>query len=730
MLLAASSAWAINAQFPKALNGTYTLNINNEPDLTVAATAKSRTFTGFTANGTLGDAELMSFNSTFIPFNSTNANSKIFSMQVKTAAAGTAGNSTISTRFGFFNSTADATGTAVIDQNNGTGADGIGNATLFRANQAVSSVATEEGAQINGIITMLGTNSSLANAAGDDTQNGGNTLEPVRFIASAGTKVMAGISNSTLSAVSIANGISGGDNPIGTTFMMSYENGTVVDAIFDGSTWSYYCVGYDYGTELETFYGFGQVKLNSVPGSTLTNNAQARIVYYNDDTSLENDHTAKDYMYNATAIAAPEGTLKIVGDGAGGQYNLFDYAVINKERNLITGVVTSLVDSASNTNRPARAYAVMVKNAKSIDAADLTNRAYKMVYSGWGSNHGSNNATQGIMAASFDENLNVRGGLVYNSPDGRDLAGPATFNEVSVSLDGYAASVAETNDFKSLTQSNMTLTASNTAKLTGNFYGKFSAAKDYAVGIYQPADGNEEVSGFGIAFLVPDTAVVAPTAAAGKDYQSNGTIVTDTTNYTQRFVNNSTDYSGDDIRARWTSIPSSFVPVTPAVGFNSTISGVSEFGFSKSDGSFYQTFQIEITGLGGNVKALSLYKLMGDSTSSTKLAYASSIADGIRKDGYWWISDNANGGYRALDSDLEPTENYYVNYVLKDNGLYDAMAGDGAGQYLDPVVLGYEIEDSSSSSGCVFNPAAGFGLEWLLLMLAPLVAVVRSRFKK
>jgi len=458
----------------------------------------------------------------------------------------------------------------------------------------------------------------------------------------------------------------------------------------------------------------------------LTSKAQEKIVYYNDDTSLENDHTARDYMYNATPITAAEGTLKIVGDGAGGQYNLSDYAVINKERNLITGVVTSLVDTASNTNRPVRAYAVMVKNAKSIDAADLTNRSYKMVYSGWGSNHGSNNATQGIMAASFDGNLNMRGALVYNSPDGTDLLGAGTYQESSASLDGYVAAVAETNDFKSLTQSNMTLTASNTAKLTGNFYGKFSAAKDYAVGIYQPADSNEQMSGFGIAFLVPDTAVVAPTSNGGADYQSNNTIGTSVVN----FVNNSTDYSGDDLRARWTSIPSSFVPVTPAVGFNSTIRGVTAKAISTSDESFYQTFQIEVTGLGGNVKALSLYKLMGDSTSSTKLAYASSVADGVRKDGYWWISDNANGGYRAFDSDLEPTQSYFVNYVLKDNGLYDAMAGDGAGQYLDPVVLGYEIEDSSSSSGCVFNPAAGFGLEWLLLMLAPLVAVVRSRFKK
>jgi hypothetical protein len=86
-------------------------------------------------------------------------------------------------------------------------------------------------------------------------------------------------------------------------------------------------------------------------------------------------------------------------------------------------------------------------------------------------------------------------------------------------------------------------------------------------------------------------------------------------------------------------------------------------------------------------------------------------------------------------SQLSPTTTYTIYSVIKNNGNYDMRADDTTGvvRVYDPQVLGTittSSSSSSSSSGCVFNPAAGFGLEWLLLLLAPAIGIIRSRFKK
>jgi hypothetical protein len=75
---------------------------------------------------------------------------------------------------------------------------------------------------------------------------------------------------------------------------------------------------------------------------------------------------------------------------------------------------------------------------------------------------------------------------------------------------------------------------------------------------------------------------------------------------------------------------------------------------------------------------------------------------------------------------------YTLAMYILDNSDFDEDAIYG--QVTDPSTLvagsSATSSSSSSSSGCVFNPAAGFGLEWLLLLLAPAVAIIRSRFRK
>ncbi|NDV27187.1 hypothetical protein [Desulfovibrio sp. JC010] len=732
MLLAATSAWA-DVVFPKSLNGTYSIDAAQKTVNTDDWTANLRVFTGFTANASLGDADDGSFNSTFIPFNASHV--KIFSVTSEVIDGnGPGGNSSVSADFGFFNSTdeaAIANVIGVIHQNNGSADFQSENATSFNLNnRRMSAVTTEPGYKISGLTMMSNVNATLDAAA-----KVGETpfYFPVNFISTAGAKLMAGLGNATLAGGGATYDQSA--DVEGSTFMLSYQNGTVTNCVFDNTTWSYYVVGYDYGTEQETFYGVGQVKFNSAPTALdtapTTYNAQAKVVYYNDDRSEEADRTDKWYHYNATSPDAAAGLIEIDGDGAGGSFNLMQYGVLNKDRNMISGIVYNLVDGNALNARPVRAYAIMIKDSKSIATSDLQNRGYKMVYAGWGEDHGSKNATQGIMAMNFDSNLSIiDGGLVYNEAD--TATSGDEMQQRQVHLNGYSAAVASTGQFKSLTQSNMTITSSDGSSLAGNFYGRFATDKDYAVGIYEPAGTDGERSAFGLAVLIPDTALVSEAATAGSTYQTNGTAAFNNLLVAAGNVitPNSTDYTLSEIRERWTSVPSSFIPVTPAIGFNSTLGDMTANMLATNTNKLYMTFQFTIQGVSGKISTLALYKLMVDSANSHALTYASSADAAKGTNGAWWISDAPTTGYKGSNSELDAGTTYYVNYVIESQGTLDAKNDGSVGQFIDPVVLGSIAGSSSSSSGCVFNPAAGFGLEWLLLMVAPLVAVVRSRFKK
>ncbi|MBG0776659.1 MAG: hypothetical protein H0S85_09540 [Desulfovibrionaceae bacterium] len=67
------------------------------------------------------------------------------------------------------------------------------------------------------------------------------------------------------------------------------------------------------------------------------------------------------------------------------------------------------------------------------------------------------------------------------------------------------------------------------------------------------------------------------------------------------------------------------------------------------------------------------------------------------------------------------------------NRIFAGYALDSAGNNGVALFIGTPSssdDDDDDFLGCVFNPAASFGLEWLLLLLAPALAVLRSRFRK
>lgn len=153
-------------------------------------------------------------------------------------------------------------------------------------------------------------------------------------------------------------------------------------------------------------------------------------------------------------------------------------------------------------------------------------------------------------------------------------------------------------------------------------------------------------------------------------------------------------------------------PLTTKLTFNATI---------NVNGA-NAVFRFNSTALNGTASGFALYKLFNtNGTSRPYKAYATS-AD-TATDGAWWIT-YANNTYIPASTSLTKGTNYYINFCIKDNGDYDEDRT--LGSLRDPVILGLGGSGSSSLSGCMLNPEAGFGWEWGLVAGLPVLWRVRQ----
>ena len=134
-------------------------------------------------------------------------------------------------------------------------------------------------------------------------------------------------------------------------------------------------------------------------------------------------------------------------------------------------------------------------------------------------------------------------------------------------------------------------------------------------------------------------------------------------------------------------------------------------------------FRFNSTSLNGTVSDVRLVKCF--QTNGTSLAFGdyASVAD-PDTEGTWWLED-ARDNYISSGTTLTHGTNYFVNYVVKDNGKYDE--NPTLGEIKDPAALGVYFSDTGV--GCVLNPVAGFGLEWALLIGSVGLAFIRRRMK-
>lgn len=593
----------------------------------------------------------------------------------------------------FMNSTK---GIFVVETKNSDG--GAFNGTTSFSN------STHEGGKIDYAMASAGLtlNSAIGNVNGLVTVANGapgaeHPFNATQYFVPAGNyEVLFGLTNSSYNS-SIADNDPYQNFAVGRGLSMLsvFANGSFDGVSSDSDVWSYYAYGIN-AINAKPMFIIGQVKITADSG---VNNAQAKYYMYN---GSKVDNTSSWITYNATGIDAKNSMALVREDGL----TLLGNSTINADENLIVGR-TGAAGGISAVNRNPL-FVIMVKNGSVLTSDDIKGRAYRQVFAGSGYGEKSlGNATGGFLQYSISDAEKIDGDVALADPVKGDLISEDVDFEAA-SIDGYTVALADTTQF-GLTQSNMTISDTNDEEDFA-FYGVQNAEKTFAVGIAEYVSKDA----YAMSVLIPAGASTGPIGAAGAAYQSNSSLAFHTG------INlNSTGYTATSLKSTWSGLPSNFTPLSEVKGFNATFT-------EEQRGDLYYTFQFAFDGVGEKVSKLQLYKLFPTSDATVR-SYSYADAPALTTDGAWWISTAVGDGYISEESILAPAKTYYVNYVVKDNGKYDYKSASL--QIGDPVVLGTQPDSSSSSSGCVFNPAAGFGLEWLLLMLAPMVAVVRSRFK-
>ncbi|WP_027177393.1 beta-1,3-glucanase family protein [Maridesulfovibrio hydrothermalis] len=159
---------------------------------------------------------------------------------------------------------------------------------------------------------------------------------------------------------------------------------------------------------------------------------------------------------------------------------------------------------------------------------------------------------------------------------------------------------------------------------------------------------------------------------------------------------------------------------TYSLGDFNAFSSVCSFNATINTNGGHATFMMDSNEIPtGSPTTLRLMKLYSNGTSMEYADYAPTGP--IFSDGSWWLTDLA--GNHILPSDkITLGTHYYIHFVIKDNGLYDE---NGAlGQITDPVVLGI----STSGTGCVLNPNAGFSLELASLFILGMIGIVLRKY--
>ncbi|TIH18164.1 hypothetical protein D0S45_06300 [Marinifilum sp. JC120] len=154
---------------------------------------------------------------------------------------------------------------------------------------------------------------------------------------------------------------------------------------------------------------------------------------------------------------------------------------------------------------------------------------------------------------------------------------------------------------------------------------------------------------------------------------------------------------------------------------HSIISSVRAFNASINVNGGCATFKFNSTAIPTstilNLRLIKFYDSTGSSANYRTYAASGPEYD---VDGSWWLT-NSSGSHMAPTDTTTLGDNYYVYFVIRDNGNYDEDST--LGKITDPVGL-----SSVANTGCVLNPNADFSVEWIFMGIIAAVLMFRRKF--
>jgi hypothetical protein len=391
---------------------------------------------------------------------------------------------------------------------------------------------------------------------------------------------------------------------------------------------------------------------------------------------------------------------------------------------------------------------VGVKDGTIGSASDFKNRGLRIVTFGASTGpgaaaHTAGNATGQMMQMTLDSNAKMTEAkyTIFGNTKAFGAGTAHVDTSTTANLAEYSLSLGTCTvggvEFRELT-----VLDKDGDDVGADFFGVWNKEKTFAVGIWNNTynGGSHQ-----LAFIFPTAAQTSNFTVAPENSWKKVANYTDvwkefsiTTDY-----NGKVQYTAEKLRSDY-GLPDDFTPLTGVKYFNASAAGIdpedNDVGYGLGVVRFVGSY--DVAGLAGPVDELRLYKLINatdgdpiDNSQYSKKLFTQKF-EKTDENGSWWLEDPNSGNVIGSESDLNPSTTYRLCFVIQDGGSYDlARTHNGRVHILDPQVLGAAPaaaagDSSSSSTGCVFNPAAGFGLEWLLLLLAPAIGIVRSRFKK
>lgn len=418
-----------------------------------------------------------------------------------------------------------------------------------------------------------------------------------------------------------------------------------------------------------------------------------------------------------------------------GTYINVSYGYLSSDKNILTGVYATN-DTADNTYRDQAAF-IALKNGGTFSSSNLVNAGFQYFSVARGNATASN---QGNATAAYfftDQNRKV---LVGNKTttigksfvfDGAMKGAQLTAG--SVTLNGVSHST--------VTQQGVTFIGRSVAGVTAGI----------------EVDNNGLV---GLRVMVPAGTMTSTPAAATT---TERTTFNDASTFTIRSTTGATglkvaaltadnadssfvDGTLGTLTSQFTNATSDELKTQFGLGSGATIDRsfpTVTFGATMAAGDAGNMTVRKISFAGNN-------KLISELAIPTKFyvnATSSNAANSTRQftyrnagqdvtDGSWWITPS---GAPTVTLDYSfPTrltlgQNYDLWLAIQDNGRFDlspspAIVVDPS-SFVSGVGGGGGLGGGGDDAGCVLNPAAGFSVELLLLLLAPLAYFIRRRKK-